>query len=199
MQKTNRNGRTERRDAAENRQRILDAANQLFAQYGVEPVSMNQIAAEAGIGAGTLYRRYRNKGELCMDLIKDSKLLLFNTIEEYMKTNAAQAPALRLRGLLAIFISFKENHAQLLAGIEGATSLSEARSMSSSPFYMELHELLVRLFDEMAADNEQSQPDSVFRTDMLMAALSSKSYLFQRNVRGRSPDLILDQLCRIYI
>ncbi|MNC05569.1 hypothetical protein D3C75_530570 [compost metagenome] len=39
----------------------------------------------------------------------------------------------------------------------------------------------------------------LFRTDMLMTALSSKSYLFQRNVRGRSPDLILEQLCQTFI
>ena len=35
--------RLERRDAAENRQRILKAALKLFEQYGVEQVSMNQI------------------------------------------------------------------------------------------------------------------------------------------------------------
>lgn len=44
--------RTERRDAAENRQRILDAAFKLFEQNGVEQVSMNQIATEAQIGPG---------------------------------------------------------------------------------------------------------------------------------------------------
>jgi len=53
--------RAERRDAAENRQRILATAIRLFEQFGVEQVSMNQIATEAGIGPGTLYRRYRNK------------------------------------------------------------------------------------------------------------------------------------------
>ena len=55
--------RSERRDAAENRQRILNAALKLFEQNGVEQVSMNQIAIEAQIGPGTLYRRYRDKSE----------------------------------------------------------------------------------------------------------------------------------------
>ncbi|WP_407310040.1 TetR family transcriptional regulator [Desulfosporosinus sp. SB140] len=44
--------RQERRDAAENRQRILDAAIKLFEQHGVKQVSMNQIALEAHIGSG---------------------------------------------------------------------------------------------------------------------------------------------------
>src|SRR5215471_19498441 len=61
--------RHERRDAAEHRQRILEVARRLFAQQGVEAVSMHQIALATGIGQGTLYRRYANKGELCMDLL----------------------------------------------------------------------------------------------------------------------------------
>jgi len=40
----------ERRDAAENRQRILNAALRLFELNSVEQVSMNQIAIEAQIG-----------------------------------------------------------------------------------------------------------------------------------------------------
>lgn len=46
--KENINARNERQDAAENRQRILEAAQKLFDQSGVEQVSMNQIAIEAG-------------------------------------------------------------------------------------------------------------------------------------------------------
>lgn len=48
--------RSERRDATKNRQLILNTAQRLFEQYGVEAVSMNQIAIEAQIGPGTLYR-----------------------------------------------------------------------------------------------------------------------------------------------
>lgn len=191
--------RSERRDAAENRQRILTSAFNLFELHGVETVSMNQIAAEAKIGAGTLYRRYRNKSELCMDLIKDSKALLFEDIEVYLEENASRPPGERLRGLLSLFIRFKEQHAQLLAGIENSTSSSGDHSRTTSTLYNELHELLVRLFDEMVIETEHSQQDSVFRTDMLLTALSSNAYLFQRNVRGKSSEQILEHLCQTFI
>ncbi|MDB5055256.1 MAG: transcriptional regulator, TetR family [Bacilli bacterium] len=46
---------------------------------------------------------------------------------------------------------------------------------------------------------EQTQPNSVFRADMLLTALSSDSYSIQRNVRGYSPEMILEQLCLTYI
>ncbi|MDR3601897.1 MAG: TetR/AcrR family transcriptional regulator [Desulfosporosinus sp.] len=58
-----------------------------FELNSVEQVSMNQIAIEAQIGPGTLYRRYRNKGELCLDLIKDNIDLLFEDIEMLSRIN----------------------------------------------------------------------------------------------------------------
>lgn len=100
--------RSERRDAAENRQRILNAARRLFEQYGVEQVSMNQIATEAQVGSGTLYRRYRNKGELCLDLIKDNISLLFEDMEAYLNQNRTEPPSKRLKGILSLFIRFRE-------------------------------------------------------------------------------------------
>ena len=50
--------RRERQDAVKNRARILETAHDLFARYGVESVSMNRIAQEAEVGAGTLYRHF---------------------------------------------------------------------------------------------------------------------------------------------
>ena len=110
--------RTERRDAAENRQRILDAALKLFEESDVEEVSMNQIATEAQISPGTLYRRYRNKGELCLDLMKDNVVLLFEDIEAYLEEKRTDPACVRFKGVLGFFIRFRENKAQLLKGVE---------------------------------------------------------------------------------
>jgi AcrR family transcriptional regulator len=192
--------RSERRDAAENRQRILNAALRLFEQYGVEQVSMNQIATEAQIGPGTLYRRYRNKGEICLDLIKDNIFLLFEDIEAYLKENRTEPPSQRLKGILSLFIRFREKKAQLLKGVEDSASTNRPKYQyrMQNPLYNQLHEIFVELFDEMTA-TEQTQPNSVFRADMLLTALSSDSYLFQREVRGYSPEMILEQLCSTFI
>lgn len=185
--------RTERRDAAENRQRILNAALKLFEQNGVEQVSMNQIAIEAQIGSGTLYRRYRNKGELCLDLIKDNIDIFFEDIERFLKQNRTEPPNQRIKGIISLFIRFREKKAQLLKGVEDSASTNRTMSRTRSPLYHELHQLLVELFDEMKG-TEQNQPNSVFRADLLLTALSSNSYLFQRDVRGYSPEMIMEQL-----
>ncbi|GGH77943.1 AcrR family transcriptional regulator [Pullulanibacillus pueri] len=191
--------RMERRDAAENRQRILDTAFRLFNQKGVEQVSMNQIAAEAGIGPGTLYRRYRNKGELCLDLIKDNVVLCFEDIDAYLEENQTEPPRTRLKGILSLFIRFRESKAQLLKGVEDSASTHRKTSGKAyGPLYEELHQLFVALFDEIYTGSG-GQPNNVFRSDMLLTALRSDAYLFQREVRGYSPDDILDQLCSTFI
>jgi len=52
-----------RRDAARNLKHLLDAAAELFVEQGLA-VSMADIAARAGVGVGTLYRRFPNRDAL---------------------------------------------------------------------------------------------------------------------------------------
>jgi AcrR family transcriptional regulator len=52
-----------RKDAARNRERILDAAKELFAQRGLG-VTLNDIAHHAGVGVGTVYRHFPDKTQL---------------------------------------------------------------------------------------------------------------------------------------
>ncbi len=179
--------RTERRDAAENRQRILDVARTLFEQHGVEHVSMNQIAMHAQIGSGTLYRRYKNKSELCLDLIKDNIALIFEDIQVYLAQHQNAPPRQRLMGVLSLFMRFRDTKLQLLTGVEEGT-------LAGSPFLSNLHEIIVHLLNEMKTDTP-TEPNTVFKADMLFMALRSDSYVFQRDMRGYSSDLFLEQIC----
>jgi AcrR family transcriptional regulator len=58
-----------RRDAAENRQRLLDAAAAVFSDRGLE-VGVDEIARRAGVGTGTLYRRFPTKEALISELVR---------------------------------------------------------------------------------------------------------------------------------
>ncbi|MEU5642161.1 TetR/AcrR family transcriptional regulator [Streptomyces milbemycinicus] len=58
---------TERCDAARNRARLLEAARRLVSEYGAEHVTMEAVAKEAGVGKGTLFRRFGDReGLLCV-------------------------------------------------------------------------------------------------------------------------------------
>lgn len=118
----------ERRDAAENRSRLLETAQELFAQHGVAAVHMAAIAEEAGVGKGTLYRRFANKAELCMSLMDQQ----FSEFQEHVLTQLRamtneQTPFLeQLQWFLCELADFIQRHIPLLAeiqreGVLGAT------------------------------------------------------------------------------
>ena len=59
-----------RRDAERNRQRILQAAREVFAERGLG-VTLDEIARHAGVGVGTVYRRFADKEALIDALFED--------------------------------------------------------------------------------------------------------------------------------
>ena len=62
-------GRPMRADARRNRERILDAAREVFAQSGGD-AQMDQIAARAGVGVGTVYRHFPTKDALLAQMVE---------------------------------------------------------------------------------------------------------------------------------
>jgi AcrR family transcriptional regulator len=70
-----------RRDAERNRQRILAAAAEVFARRGLE-VTMDDIADHAGVGVGTVYRRFPNKELLIEAVFEDHLAQLAATLEQ---------------------------------------------------------------------------------------------------------------------
>jgi AcrR family transcriptional regulator len=62
-----------RADAARNRARILDAAARLFAERGPECVSIDLIADTAGVGKGTVFRRFGSRAALAQAVLSESE------------------------------------------------------------------------------------------------------------------------------
>ena len=58
-----------RRDAQRNYERILDAARRVFGESGAD-ACMEEIAARAGVGVGTVYRRFASKDALIDELLR---------------------------------------------------------------------------------------------------------------------------------
>jgi AcrR family transcriptional regulator len=85
-----------RADAERNRTRLLDAARTLFAERGLD-VSMDDIAAEAGVGVGTAYRRFRSREEIVDALFDD----YFATVED--RVHAAESDPDAWRALVEFF------------------------------------------------------------------------------------------------
>jgi AcrR family transcriptional regulator len=73
-----------RRDAERNRQLILAAARALFAERGLE-VSMDEVARAAGLGVGTVYRRFPTHGALVDALFADRLTAIVEVVEEALR------------------------------------------------------------------------------------------------------------------
>ena len=79
---------TLRRDAQRNRERILAAARASFAEHGLD-VGVDEIARRAGVGMGTLYRRFPTKQSLVHAIFEDGLDRLQPAIERAL---AAEDP-----------------------------------------------------------------------------------------------------------
>lgn len=73
-----------RKDAERNRQRILEAARELFAQDGLG-VTLNDVAHHACVGVGTVYRRFPDKAQLIEELFEEQLSELVGLMEEALR------------------------------------------------------------------------------------------------------------------
>jgi AcrR family transcriptional regulator len=101
-----------RRDAARNRQRVLKAASEVFTERGLD-VSLDEVARHAGVGVGTVYRRFPTKEDLVEALFVDRIEAVAALAED-----AAEAPD-PWSGL----VHFMEQAAEMLAGDSGLRQL----------------------------------------------------------------------------
>jgi AcrR family transcriptional regulator len=101
-----------RSDAAKNRALILETAQRLFVERGVENVTMTDIADRAGVGKGTLYRHFDNKTLLCQALLDEDQRSLQDRTLEQMRNH--DEPLDNLRWFLAEALQFVERNRPLL-------------------------------------------------------------------------------------
>ena len=60
-----------RKDAARNRDRLIDAARAVFAERGID-ATLDDIAREAGVGTGTAYRHFPNKKVIAAEILAEA-------------------------------------------------------------------------------------------------------------------------------
>jgi TetR/AcrR family transcriptional repressor of mexAB-oprM operon len=191
--------RKERKDSIEHRLIILQKAQSLFTEYGVDSVTMHQIAKSAGIGQGTLYRRYAHKGELCQDLMMESTEHLCDDIQSYLDANQHVPAKERLAMLLEFSLNFIESHSNWLVSIQAPTCEGRQSLIYQSPLYSFLHNTINQLLNEAVPLANEASSDGTFRADTMLASLNPELYLFMRRERGYSKEEIKNKLVSLYI
>jgi AcrR family transcriptional regulator len=170
----------ERGDAARNRRLLLDAARRLIAERGAEAVTMDDIAAAAGVGKGTVFRRFGSRAGLMMVLLDEDErasqqAFLFGPAP----LGPGAAPLERLIAFGRERIAFSHAHHELLSDVS-----RDPQSRYNAPA-MVLHRHVHVLLEE--AD---TTGDLEAQTDALMALLHVDYVEHQLTDRG----LTMDQL-----
>lgn len=157
--------RSLRADAARNRERILVAAGQVFAARGLD-ATLDDVAAQAGLGVGTVYRRFADKAELIEALFEED----VNGVVALAETAARMEDS--WLGLVWFLERLAEKESAnlglrdvILHGVSGRDRLSEARE--------KIVPLVTRLVERAQRDG-RLRPDFV-PTDVPMIELMVNS------------------------
>ena len=165
----------ERGDAARNRAALLDAARRLIAESGADALTMDDLARAAGVGKGTVFRRFGSRAGLMAALLDEDEranqqAFLFGP----PPLGPAASPLDRLLAFGAARIRFAQTHHALLSA-----------AGHSHPAARVLH-THVRLLLRAAG----TTGDLDAQTDALLALLDAR-YVAHRLATGRSVDQMI--------
>lgn len=179
---------------------ILNAANDLFNEFGAEAVSMHQIAKSAGVGQGTLYRRYSSKAELCMDIMKESFYEFKQGVDNYLAETEPLPVQTRLRGMIGLIVDFLHKESRWLGIIQSHNHKEHLKGdFYHSPPYHYLHGILSGLL-ERADHHELVKPiDANFIAHSYIAVLSPHTYHHFVHMNEYTKDEVYERFCRSFI
>lgn len=177
---------TERADAATNRRKILAAAQRLFAECGAANVSMQDVAREAGVGMGTMYRRFADRRGLTHALLDhDHRELQEQLLRGAPPLGPGASPRARLHAFGRRYLELLERHAETLA----AAGANPATGGPADAYRLHLA-MLLRAAAAPGVDVD-------YAVGILLAAVHPELHLYHRHVLGWSLARVQDGWCQL--
>jgi AcrR family transcriptional regulator len=165
-----------RADAIRNRERILTAAERLFNERGPHATTMEAIATEAGVGKGTLFRRFGDRASLVLALLDQTEREFQDAIlHGPAPLGPGAPPGARLVAFGHAMLDRLERDGELLVEIEGGQAGGWQRSQPYAVMWLHARALIAQALP--GADEE-------YLADLLLAGLSPATFHHQRRVRG---------------
>lgn len=189
-------GRRKRRDAVENRERILHVARRLFATQGVDATSMNEIAQVAQVGPGTLYRCFAHKAELSEALLSEEIAAFWRQVDATLLPDAPGSALSQLDWFLDALLRMTESNMSLFAVLWEV--LKPRQQAYQNPLYSAVHQRISHLLSKAVAQGETGDLDVSFVADAILAAITPTLYDFQRQFRHFSRERILAGMRRLF-
>jgi AcrR family transcriptional regulator len=163
-----------RADAARNRDKVLAAAERLFKEHGPSCVSMDAVAAEAGVGKGTLFRGFGDRAGLVFALLTEQERRLQEDIIRGPAPLGPGAPPVeRLIAFGERLFEHFAKHGELIAAAEAGGAIR----YRSAPFSV------YRTHVQMLVREAAPYADWEYLSDALMASLRADHVHYLRQIR----------------
>lgn len=141
-------------DADQLRNELVDASLALFAEGGLEAVSIRSVSARVGISAMTMYRYFADKAELLSGLSTHALLGSLHALQERLA--GVKGGRKRHRLAMEAFIDYWESNPDEYCLVYGFTEISAGRARKSSlaqpPQYAEYLALHLQLTEDLAQE-----------------------------------------------
>jgi AcrR family transcriptional regulator len=145
--------RQERADAVRNRAAILRAAEQLLVELGPERLTLDRVAAEAGVGKGTVFRRFGSRTGLFQELLAEQAARILAAIDGDAPPLGRDAdPAQRLFAFLDELVDLACRNIALIAAHEQACANDRLGDPTYQRWQAHLRDLLTQLAPNHDAD-----------------------------------------------
>lgn len=171
--------RPERADAARNRRRLLEAAERIMAERGVEGLWVMDVAEAAGVGVGTLYRRFGDRAGLARALL-DEQGRRFQAAFLYgpPPLGPGAAPTERIGAFMHAWAEELDEQADLMLMADASTPPVARFQTGAYPAYRAHMLALIR--------QARPEADAEYLAAALLAPLAADLYVYQRREQGMS-------------
>ena len=171
--------RNHRRDPAGNQERILSAATEEFARYGLGGARVDRIAQRAGANKRMLYYYYGNKEALFLAVL-ESRYAHIRRAEQGLRLGDLE-PAEGVRRLVAFTWNYYLKHPEFLT-LLNSENLHEARHLRRSRQIAAMHSPLVSMLRDLV---ERGAREKKFRGDVdpvqLYISIAALGYFYLSN------------------
>ncbi|MFL0249507.1 TetR/AcrR family transcriptional regulator [Clostridium neuense] len=178
-----------------NRKRILFEAKKLFIDNeGTDGVNMHQIAKAAEVGQATLYRRYKEIGDICIEIVNEECQPLFNELNKYLDKSLESEPLDKLYHVIDRFVMFLYEKNPWLCAVSRATL--GYRPMQT-PLYQWMRHTCTMLLSEAEQHGDISDIDITYTVEIMLSALHDLDFHLKNS--GLTIERIMQGLERIFI
>jgi AcrR family transcriptional regulator len=181
--------RSDRRDSQRNLALVLGAAHELFAERSPDDVRMEEVAQRAGVGVGTIYRRFRSKEELFAAVSEAACSAMHETLRA--ATTIAPDPIAKLRVLIMVQYQRNAEQAELLA-LRPHPTMQHTSGFDQHQLYQALHLLLVDTIREGQQAGVLRHGDPAIFASLCIELLSARTFQHLTQCGCSHPDQLAE-------